>query len=107
MDIGDIGKAKIFCEKAIEVDSKNASAYSILGVVFIKKGQYKEAVACFKRAINIDPTYMDPYINLGFSYVQMRNFIEAKRIWEIGLEINPQCAQIQNNLKELDLKELK
>lgn len=101
MDIGDIEKAKIFCQKALEVDSKNASAYSILGAVFSIQGQYKQANVCFQRAISIDPTYMAPYINLGVNYVQMHNFIGAKKIWETGLKINPQCIELQNNLKKL------
>ena len=35
------------------------------GVDFYKVGQYERAMAAFRRAINIDPNYIDAYFNLG------------------------------------------
>ncbi len=35
------------------------------GVDFYKVGQYERAIAAFRRAINIDPNYIDAYYNLG------------------------------------------
>ena len=36
-----------------------------LGIDYYKIGQYDNAMAAFRQAINIDPNYIDAYYNLG------------------------------------------
>ncbi len=36
-----------------------------LGIDFYKVGQYDKAMSCFRKAIEIDPNYIDAYYNLG------------------------------------------
>jgi len=104
IEAGDIKKAEIFCQKAIETDPQNPSAYSLLGVIFGIKGLYKESISYFEKAINIDPTYVGAYNDLGITHARMANFVEAKRTWENGLKINPESLVLQDNLRRLEQK---
>jgi Tfp pilus assembly protein PilF len=100
LESGDIGRAELFCQKAIGIDSKNASAYSLLGVIFGIKGSYKESIDSFKKAISIDPEYVGAYSDLGITYARMGNVTEAKRVWKEGLKISPEFSILQDNLRK-------
>jgi tetratricopeptide (TPR) repeat protein len=101
IDTGNIKKAEVFCHKAIEVDSRNPNAYSLLGVISGIKGLYQESISYFEKAISIDPLYLGAYIDLGVTHARMHNFSEAKKAWEKGLKIYPESSVLQNNLKRL------
>jgi len=52
----DLTKAAInICDKLIELDSKNYLAWYLEGDALLKIEQYREAIACYKKAISIDP----------------------------------------------------
>jgi tetratricopeptide (TPR) repeat protein len=52
----DLTKAAInICDKLIELDSNNYLAWYLEGDALLKIKQYREAIACYKKAISIDP----------------------------------------------------
>jgi tetratricopeptide (TPR) repeat protein len=52
--------------------------YSLGGIMFFKKGAYKEAVAEFKRALAIDPNFLPAYNYLGKSYAILGDYDHAE-----------------------------
>ncbi|MCS7223633.1 MAG: tetratricopeptide repeat protein [Armatimonadetes bacterium] len=42
--------------KTLERDPKNAAAWSALGDLYLEKGQYQDAVACYEKAVELVPT---------------------------------------------------
>ena len=92
-------------DKAIKLDPQNDLAWHVLGrwhmvlagVGGIKRalaplfygklpdGSNEEAVACFQRAIEINPNRLRHYIELGQTYAQMGRTADARRLFAKGL----------------------
>lgn len=58
-----------YLEKAIKLDPSNQSFYFAQGVMYDKLGEFDNAVAAYKKSIEVKPDYHDGYYNLGALYV--------------------------------------
>ncbi len=47
------------------------------------KGLLDSSLVCLYKAIAVDPTFPDPYINLGLTYFHLGQLDSAKRYWDI------------------------
>ena len=92
-------------DKAIKLDPRNDLAWHVLGrwhrvlsdVNMLKRGlasvvygklpqtTTQEAVKCFEKAIELNPTRLMHYIELGRAFAQMGQPVEAQRLIEKGL----------------------
>jgi hypothetical protein len=76
------GKAEaaraIFLE-VIEKKDKSEIAYNGLGVTFYMRERYDEAMKAYKKAVEINPMYPDPYYNLACLYALKNNANQAFR----------------------------
>jgi hypothetical protein len=101
---GDINKAiKIFKKALILRPDLLTEVYNNLGNMLACKGSYEEAVFYYKQAIMSDPGYILSYKNLGFAYVRMEKWNEAKKILQKALSINPEYEDIKTKLEQLTL----
>lgn len=66
---GQVTEALSYLDKAIEMDSTNASFYQARGVCLDKLGHQDEAIQAYKKAIELKPDNADAYYNLGVIYV--------------------------------------
>ena len=98
-------RIKAAADKAIKLDPRNDAAWHVLGrwhqalanIGLIKRtlgqllyGQLptstnEAAVACFQKAIDINPQRLRHYIELGRTYAQMGKSADARRFIEKGL----------------------
>ena len=60
-----------YIEKALEMDSTNASLWEVYGSALEKKGDKEKAVAAFKKMISINPQAFDGYYWVGLVYFNM------------------------------------
>ena len=101
---GDINKAiKIFKKALILSPDLLTEVYNNLGNMLAYKGLYKEAVFYYKQAIISDPRYILSYKNLGFAYVRMEKWDEARKTLQKALSINPEHEDIKTKLEQLML----
>jgi len=61
-------EAMEYLTKAIELQPTNATYHFALGALYDQTKQQDKAIASYQKAIDIDPTYVDPYLNAGASY---------------------------------------
>lgn len=71
-----LGDAERQIKKAIELDSKNATAYYISGLVFLWKGKFDKVISDVDESLNIDKT-------LGVSYLLKSNAY----LYKFGAEV--------------------
>jgi tetratricopeptide (TPR) repeat protein len=57
-----------YIEKALEIDSTNASLWEVYGSALEKKGEKEKAIAAFKKMIAINPNLFDGYYWVGLVY---------------------------------------
>ena len=89
-------KAQNFLEKALEVDSEYALAYSGLGAIhtlrFIAQTnpEYLEiGISYLQKAAKLDPDLAEPYLWLTYSYTRKRLFEDAIRSGSRAVELEP------------------
>jgi hypothetical protein len=76
------GKAEEARAIFIEVTEKAGNsevAYNGLGVTFYMRERYDEAMKAYKKAVEINPMYPDPYYNLACLYALKNNSAQAFR----------------------------
>jgi tetratricopeptide (TPR) repeat protein len=86
----------------IEYDYENKAAHNNLGVIAFSEMEHEKAISHFKKAIDIDPVYMDAIINLCDVLQSTNSLATALPIIEKALELNPENTVLRKILKEDD-----
>lgn len=67
----------------------SASLYN-LGLKSYEQGDLDSAITYFKKAVELDPQFIDAYFNLGAIYKKQKNYTEAANSFQKAIQINPQ-----------------
>jgi protein O-mannosyl-transferase len=78
--------------------------YNNLGDVYSREQNWELAVANFKRAAEISPTYAEAIHNLGLTYMQMGDFDNARKYLIQSYQINPTIYQALHKLGMIEYK---
>jgi tetratricopeptide (TPR) repeat protein len=77
--------------KALEIDPKDAHAYSIRGSVYTEKGQYDQAISDLNKALEISPNFGMAYYQRGRVYYLKgeynKSWSDIKKAQDLGFEI--------------------
>jgi len=65
-----------------DYNRKQAIEWKNMGNNFFIKEDYENAIQSFKKALEIDPNYIDAWNNLGLAYIKSGNIDEAKKCHE-------------------------
>lgn len=116
---------KAAADRALKLDPRNDTAWHVLGrwhqslanVTGVKRsigealygklpvGTNAEAIACFNKAVSLNPGRLRHYIELGRTYEQMGNNSEARKCLEKGLKM-PNKEKDDYELKSLGKESL-
>jgi tetratricopeptide (TPR) repeat protein len=78
--------------------SQNSIAHNGLGTALTHRGQVDEAIIHFRKALEIEPTYVEAHYNLGLALVGRGHVDEAMAHFRKALEIKPGLAEAHGNL---------
>ena len=84
--------------RALNVTSNNWFAHNALGLDFLKREKFDEALNQFFKAMHIVPNYITTYINIGILYARQNNLSEAIRYMSAAERMNPDLAEVQQGL---------
>ena len=122
-NLGKIKEAINSYQKAIEIEPDNIKTYNNLGLAFVAAGErkvnlieepivdakqiheFKNAINCFKKIIEIKPHDSQAYNNLGVVFNTIGEIHKSKNYYEKALELQPSLAEAHSNLGMI-LKEL-
>ena len=102
--------------KLAEKNTNNPHAYLLKGVSFEEYGDNETAIASYKKAIDVDPTYKQGFISLGLLYFYNNQLQEALNVYLALSERYPNYASVycsiglvymKNNEMEKAIKYLK
>jgi Flp pilus assembly protein TadD len=79
---GEMDEAKKELEYILNKDKQNFDALDGMGVVLLKTGQLKDAVAYFERAVKINDKDALVYVHLSAAFHKMKMADEAKEQWK-------------------------
>lgn len=80
------------------------TSFNSLGILLKRAGKTEEAIATYKKAIDISPGYPTPYYNLGILYRDNGNAELAKTYFTKALQIAPDFTQARNELEALGVR---
>ncbi|PSN52847.1 Transmembrane and TPR repeat-containing protein 2 [Blattella germanica] len=75
-----------------------AKAYGNLGNILSMKGQYEEAEACYRKALEFRPNMADVHYNLGVLLQSHQRFDEAIHRYHVAIQCRPRLAVAHLNL---------
>lgn len=96
-----LDEAKRYVDLAIGIDSKNASAYFLRGLIELDKNNASAASIQFEQAIYFDPNMYEAYFNVSNIMVSVRNFPQAIEYINKVIAINPNYWPAYKKLGEL------
>ncbi len=77
------------------------TSFNSLGILLKRAGRTEEAIATYKKAIEMAPAYPTPYYNLGLLYRDNGQVDLAKFYFTKALEIAPDFIEAKQKLEEL------
>ena len=79
-------------EKAMSLDSKEPLYYAEAAALNYRIGQFDDAIAYGKKAIDLDESFSDPYRIIGVCYNQKGNKTEAKKYLQKAVDLGDTLA---------------
>ena len=87
---GSFKKAKMCCEKSLELVEDNYYALKGLGLCLVRLGKPEEGIASLKKSIAVNPYYFDSRYDLGVTYLELKQFDNALDCFREALKIAPE-----------------
>jgi Tfp pilus assembly protein PilF len=101
---GNLRQAEQICQQIIQADRTNAEAYHLLGVLACQTpGKLDEAIAYFRRALQLRPSFYEAHNNLGNAYYLKGDLEQATLHYRHALSIGPNLPDAHCNLGNVQL----
>jgi tetratricopeptide (TPR) repeat protein len=82
--------------KALSIDTRNASAWNNKGTLLALLGLDTKAITCYNQALEIDASDPLIYRNKGFSLIKLERWKEALACYDRALELQPKDVSLWN-----------
>lgn len=82
----------------LAVTNSSFMTHYLLGITAYDEGKTVEAIAEYKKALALNPDYVDAHVNLGIVLGSIGNLNEAVRHFNIALQFNPDLVEGHYNL---------
>lgn len=82
----------------------NSNDYFMQGLEYADNGEYQEAIRCFKKATELNPTDCDAWLDMGVIYFNLEQLEAAEQCYRRILNINPKDSAAYNNLGNIYFK---
>jgi tetratricopeptide (TPR) repeat protein len=92
--LGLLTEAVGYAEQVLCLDTSNAAALNLKGILAYKQKHYQAAEELFRQAIKVDPGYGKPYCNLGLLNLATGQHQEALGLMEQGFILSPTSTDI-------------
>lgn len=93
--LGKFDEAAMQISRAIELNNKSANAWNNLGNVMQMKKNPAAAIACYEKAIKIDPNMMNFQLNLFNMLINIKEYHTVKQLVPRYLKKNPDSIELQ------------
>ncbi|KPK74563.1 MAG: hypothetical protein AMJ89_05980 [candidate division Zixibacteria bacterium SM23_73] len=84
-------------KKAVSV-VENERYVGNLGICYAKVGRYQEAIAMFKKQIQMNPNSAKAYNNLGMALSGVGEYEESQKQYEMSIKVDPYYFKAYSNL---------
>jgi len=96
---GNYDDAEKLYLKAVVNDPNNSHIYNRLGVIYLEKRYYNDALESFKLSLKYGPKIAARHANIGVVYMRLGKWGLAARYFKNALKLKPNEAKYQDLLK--------
>lgn len=99
----DFNNAIHYFKSALKVnsDAKLSRYHYLSGIGYERLKKYDDAFAHYVESIDIDPLFVDPYIDLGGMLSKLKDFAKAAKCYRDAIKITPNDITLYLNLKKI------
>ena len=95
---GLLNEVLIEAEEILEKFPNEFLVWNLFGIAKAKKGDFLDASYSFKKAVELNPSFIDGYNNLGNLLLEQEKYNDAIIWFKKALELNPNSCQVLNNI---------
>ena len=77
--LGSYGQSENYYKKSLEIENLK-EANNNLSVIYLEKNSIDESISFAKKALELDPYYVDAYFNLSLAYEKSGDYENTKEI---------------------------
>jgi len=103
MDTDKLGAAEELLNELLESGSNSLNVFNTLGVLHRKKGNVKQALKQYKKALKIHPDEPFIYYNIGRLYLDTKDTAKAKVYFQAALDKDHNFDEAKQVIKAIDL----
>ena len=103
MDTDKLGKAEDMLNELLASGTNSLNVFNTLGVLYRKKGDIKEAMKQYKKALKVHPDEPYIYYNIGRLYLDAKNTTKAKTYFQFALDKDHGFTEAKQVIKAIDL----
>jgi tetratricopeptide (TPR) repeat protein len=103
MDTDKLGKAEDMLNELLASGTNSLNVFNTLGVLYREKGDIKEAMKQYKKALRIHPDEPYIYYNIGRLYLDAKNATKAKTYFQAALDKDHNFNEAKQVIKAIDL----
>ncbi len=81
------------CQEGTFAVPRDKIGWNDMGATLLDEGKLSEATFCFKKAIDLDPEYESPWLNMGLAFARFKEYDSALTVFERFLGIKPHSEQ--------------
>lgn len=94
-EAGQLALARLVCENAILLGIDEAVLHNRLGLIALEEGNVIEALAEFRRTVELAPSMTSAWVNIGAMSLSFRDYDSALNAFEIVLEERPDDRDVR------------
>jgi len=98
---GHIDAARQRVQEVCTFHKSNAEAWSLYGTILGRYGDNAAALSCFRKAIALNPYFIQAYNNMGIVYAMQNDVTRAASFFSKALNIDPKHAPGYYNLAKV------
>ena len=100
---GNLGEASALAARAADLNPRRADILTLLAACWLKRGDQTRALEHAQRATELDPGNPTWWNGLGWLYLQVRRFDDAKTAYLRAISADPNLADAYYNLGKAEL----
>jgi Flp pilus assembly protein TadD len=100
--LGKIEEAEAALMKTIELKPDDFYAMNNLAVLFIRTQRLPQAVEIGRRAVSVEPGYVNGYVTLGSALAMTGDIDSAESAFREALRLEPGNESASSNLQKLN-----
>lgn len=88
LESGNLIEAEAKLQVLLRQHPRDLPTINLLGIVLKRQGKFEQAITLFKQAIKLQPSNPAPWMNLGKTYIELRDGLKAVETFSKVVKLN-------------------